>query len=343
MHDSRITTDQQRTFAPTEHRLVRRLIPALGPISHYLASVRAFLLSSTILTDDVLISASSEIQAKYSAPVLLAAHKAWTLIMWLLNSMTARPSYAGRLERTMRGWTADPVDKTLVMRALVLGGIGILPELVAQNSYNSRRKWVVRFLEDLTPSENAKVNIHGKGNPAWMQKWRETHVETQYDIEHYDSSLDSRISNPDTEYPHAQNSVTASQATNALSFTLTDRDSLWSHSAYQILQCTGHESDISVEEVARANLVDPVHARSLLFMRFVAEWAGYDCFHDFSDPRLRDDYNEADMLGNEDQDLNIEALFCNMSEDHGERFVLQRSRPVLGSQQDYGGLAVVTM
>ncbi|PNS21389.1 hypothetical protein CAC42_1168 [Sphaceloma murrayae] len=159
-------------FAPVAKQIRERMIPLLFTISTYLSQSKALVMN---LADADGIS--GECQASMDAqtfamlsgmdlPDLKELHYMWLFLLWLLNSITSIPTYAGTLERTVRGWTADPLDKCSLARLLVLGNLPAVKKLVKLRDYKERRKWAEGFLKCLNPDESVK----------WSKRWQELDV-----------------------------------------------------------------------------------------------------------------------------------------------------------------------
>ena len=105
---------------------------------------------------------SFERYSAYSRDQLFGAHYAWLFLEWIFNSILSRPSYAGSLERTVRGWTSTPLERSSLIQVLVHGNLTAVKRLFALKDYGERQKWSMGFLRKLSPETNSL---------AWSSAW----------------------------------------------------------------------------------------------------------------------------------------------------------------------------
>lgn len=164
-----IDTDQYRQglFGLVKIRLRENMMPSLFTIQAYL-ELKAETLLSSPSPDIQPGQPSSQEHApgkettfflSLPAPHLHQAHKCFLFLTWLSNSILSRPSYAGAMERTMRGWLSDPLDAVNYRLYLLFGGIGALGKLVELSSYKHRRKAVEAWGRGLDPGQNVSVVV----------------------------------------------------------------------------------------------------------------------------------------------------------------------------------------
>ncbi|KAF4556304.1 Hypothetical protein D9617_1g081800 [Elsinoe fawcettii] len=159
-------------FAPVARQIRRRMIPLLFMISTYLSQAKSLVMDLAD-SDDISVECQAHMDAMTSAMVegidladLKEVHYMWLFILWLLNSILSIPTYAGTLERTVRGWTADPLDRCSLAKLLVVGNLPAVQKLVKLRDYKERRRWAEGFLRGLSPDESTK----------WSQRWRDLDV-----------------------------------------------------------------------------------------------------------------------------------------------------------------------
>lgn len=148
------------------------MTPLLFVISAYLADIKSLVLDLAS-RDDSSIDYQEEVNAHTEAMLsgmppddLKSLHYMWLFLLWLLNTLISRPTYAGTIERTVRGWTSDPLDRTSLTRILIFGNLSTLRKLIQLRDYNSRRKWAQTFLKTLDPDETIK----------WAEHWQDLDV-----------------------------------------------------------------------------------------------------------------------------------------------------------------------
>ena len=87
--------------------------------------------------------------SQYSSHDLLMAHAMYCLLVDTFERRLRPPSYAGRLERALRGWTRSrPSDESL-SRVMLLGGIEVVERIWRIKNYDERvrtlNNWVKRL------------------------------------------------------------------------------------------------------------------------------------------------------------------------------------------------------
>ncbi|KAF2155191.1 hypothetical protein K461DRAFT_311491 [Myriangium duriaei CBS 260.36] len=159
-------------FAPVAKRIRERMTPSLFLISAYLSHIKALILDLAS-SDDLSVECQAHVDAHTIAmlegiPVcdLRTLHYMWLFLLWLLNTLISRPTYAGTIERTVRGWTADPLDRCSLARILVFGNLPAIKKLLQLRDYNERRKWALNFLKSLEP----------EGTVKWAEHWAKLDV-----------------------------------------------------------------------------------------------------------------------------------------------------------------------
>ncbi|TKX24626.1 F-box domain-containing protein 2 [Elsinoe australis] len=156
-------------FAPVAKQIRRRMIPLLFTVSTYLSQSKSLVMNLAD-SDDISVECQAHLDAQTIAmldgmeiPDLKEVHYMWLFLLWLLNSILSVPTYAGTLERTVRGWTADPLDRCSLARLLVFGNLPAIKKLIRLRDYKERRRWAESFLKSLKPEESVK----------WTKRWRE--------------------------------------------------------------------------------------------------------------------------------------------------------------------------
>lgn len=164
-------------FHPVAIRLRRRLTPLLFTISHYLSSCQSAIVASQIDLAQFGGEGASPWSAMkaqehyqpYTLQQLLSTHYCFLFLEWVFNSLLSRPSYAGTIERAVRGWTAAPLDRASLNQVLVHGNLGAVKKLFRLKDYGERKKWANTFLRKLNPETN---------NLAWSEEWTNMSLRT---------------------------------------------------------------------------------------------------------------------------------------------------------------------
>ncbi|OQN95851.1 hypothetical protein B0A48_18136 [Cryoendolithus antarcticus] len=92
-----------------------------------------------------------------------AAKSALPFISWLVQQLLHRPSYAGFLERTLRGWHSDALDLATFEWYLVLTNVRALTQILRVKTYKERKKVVENGLRQLDPRTSVR----------WREQWRD--------------------------------------------------------------------------------------------------------------------------------------------------------------------------
>lgn len=152
-------------FCPVWKRLCNNMIPLLLTIEHYLASIRLSVLKRCSEQEQqqqqqgrgerYCMHDDSEIVRSYELKHLLGSHQTWLFLSWVFNQLLKPPSYAGPVERAVRGWYLDPIRPHDFTRLLVLGNLGSIQLLLRLKDYKERRRAIESALEELDPERNA--------------------------------------------------------------------------------------------------------------------------------------------------------------------------------------------
>ncbi|OQO01736.1 hypothetical protein B0A48_12773 [Cryoendolithus antarcticus] len=109
----------------------------------------------------------SSFESTYPEDYFAQAAAALPFISWLVQQLLHRPSYAGFIERTLRGWHGDALDLTTFEWYLLLTNIFGLTQILQAKTYKERKNVVVNGLRQLDP----------KASVRWRERWREVEFE----------------------------------------------------------------------------------------------------------------------------------------------------------------------
>jgi hypothetical protein len=112
---------------------------------------------------DAYLLREREIITQYKPSFLLEMYQMWCFMTWSNNQLLNQPSYAGLLERTIRGWISDPIESCNLNLAMILGGLRTCRETLGLRTYKDRRNAVERRLKGLDPGSSTK----------WAAAWAE--------------------------------------------------------------------------------------------------------------------------------------------------------------------------
>ena len=184
---------KQGMFDVVKAQLKTKMVPLLLTIQHYLENLAAHLLATSTQRQIDEGTDSSDIDDSifetYGADHLLQVHKCWMFLSWLSNQILSRPSYAGTMERTMRGWLTDPLDHYDFRLFFVFGNVRAIKDLVELPSYKHRRKAVEAWMRGLDPHQNV----------LWTQNWQKmaTKLDEHPDKEQASAALKLKLSADD--------------------------------------------------------------------------------------------------------------------------------------------------
>lgn len=99
-------------------------------------------------------------------PLRLHFFYMYCFILQVLMRKLRPPTYAGSVEKVLRGWHGRPACVEDVAFVLILGGVGAVAKLLACENYSERRRLLHSFITRLSPHENAH----------WRKHWRDLGV-----------------------------------------------------------------------------------------------------------------------------------------------------------------------
>ena len=92
----------------------------------------------------------------YDADHLLRAHGLYKLLLAAFVRKLRPPSYAGRFERTLRGWRKTPASQADIVKVLLLGGIPEVKRIFAIKTYAARRSALDEFIQGFKSPKDEK-------------------------------------------------------------------------------------------------------------------------------------------------------------------------------------------
>ncbi|KAH8675287.1 hypothetical protein BX600DRAFT_507536 [Xylariales sp. PMI_506] len=142
----RNTEVQRNEFAPQRERMRRRLIPLLFTVFHFFETYRnlhikyveehGYGLNKVPYTVNPI---ESQIMNMYDDKTLLQVHQIFPMVVASFVRRLRPPSYAGRLERSLRGYLRDKPSDEIYATALCVGGLRQVERFWEIKGYNSRR------------------------------------------------------------------------------------------------------------------------------------------------------------------------------------------------------------
>lgn len=160
----RTTKEQVAAFAGQRARMYRRLIPLLFTIFHFFESYRKLQLQyiqehgyGIERTPYTVNPLEVQIMNLYDDRTLLMVHQVFPMVVASFCRQLRPPSYAGRLERTVRGYLREKPSDEVHAAVLCLGGLRQVLRLWEVKGYNTRIGIVEAWYNDIKgPKEPAK-------------------------------------------------------------------------------------------------------------------------------------------------------------------------------------------
>lgn len=157
-------------FETVRSQLKKKMIPLIVTVQHYLQQSACILLDAVSSSVDdyhtTYRSRERQIFETHEPAHLHLAHKFWMFLIWLSDQLLHRPSYAGTLERTVRGWSMEPLNRFDYRLFLVFGNVDALTPLVRAGTPKQRRKVMDSSLSRLNPDRNILWHQHWQKIPA---------------------------------------------------------------------------------------------------------------------------------------------------------------------------------
>ena len=179
------TARKRRAFSPTWERMHARLQPLLFTLNHFFETYRRTLLERSAANRQAasgpsikptfsiqtgaaaLWSDQSAIMDAYDPLLLLDLYHCYGFLLQALERRLRPPSYAGPLERYVRGWTAAPASARAIEILLLLGGADAVASVLAHRRYADRRAALDAFIAALDPARNPD---------GWRRAWTDLGV-----------------------------------------------------------------------------------------------------------------------------------------------------------------------
>jgi hypothetical protein len=195
----RTTPAQLAEFEPQHKRMRKRLMPLVFILFHFFETyrdlhVRHLMEGGAPLNRQafVLNPLEAQVMNMYDDHTLLKAHQVWTLTISSFNRRLRPPSYAGRLERSIKGYhkgrPADEVYTTI----LAVGGLRQAQRFWETKGYNARRAavdtwygFVTRSPVEPTPKPSKISKIAHLG---WKKQAPVAEVSTSEAASHHDET-----------------------------------------------------------------------------------------------------------------------------------------------------------
>ncbi|KAL8923313.1 MAG: hypothetical protein Q9208_004713 [Pyrenodesmia sp. 3 TL-2023] len=152
----------QAMYAPVIDKMVNNLKPHLMIISHMLEAYRSSVADlvrdpSTSIHKDRTDSTKSpqawrkeiDILREYNEVQVFTTEKVFELLKKTLRRQLRPISYAGSLERRLRGWSKPPASQEQVVSLMVFGGLSAVKKVMVIKSYDIRMRALEHWMKDV--------------------------------------------------------------------------------------------------------------------------------------------------------------------------------------------------
>jgi len=160
----RTTEVQQREFEPQHRRMRQRLVPLVFALFHFFETYRDLHVKHLVTTGVplrhqpyILNPIECQVMEMYDDKTLLKVHQVFPLVMSAFSRRLRPPSYAGRLERSLKGYLKDRPADEVYATIIMIGGLRQAQRFWETKGYNARRAAVDAWygLITRTPVEEA--------------------------------------------------------------------------------------------------------------------------------------------------------------------------------------------
>ena len=167
----RTTPAQLLEFEPQHRRMRQRLLPLVFTLFHFFETyrdlhVQHLLAHGTPLNHQAFTvnPIEAQVMAMYDDQTLLKVHQAWTLIISSFSRRLRPPSYAGRIERSFKGYLKDRPPDEVYTTILTVGGLRQAQRFWETKRYNIRRAAVDTWYGIVTrspvePAPKSKMSL----------------------------------------------------------------------------------------------------------------------------------------------------------------------------------------
>ena len=145
--------EQASQMSTNEQILTKCVTPYLWMLFHFLEKYREGLIEVAMepklpleLTTVICRQLSANIIRGYNKNLALRLPVVFQHLLKMARRILRPPSYAGTVERAMRGWTAEPASERQCLELLIKGGLENLRILVSIKVYNNRIEAINSFL-----------------------------------------------------------------------------------------------------------------------------------------------------------------------------------------------------
>jgi len=167
----RTTEAQRREFEPQHTRMRQRLMPLVFTLFHFFETYRDLHVQQLAVEGTTLgrwpytlNPIESRVMDMYDDQTLLKVHQVFPLVLSSFSRRLRPPSYAGRIEKTLKGYLRDRPPDEVFATILAVGGLRQAQRFWETKGYNARRAavdtWYNFIARDpVEPPQKAKRSL----------------------------------------------------------------------------------------------------------------------------------------------------------------------------------------
>ena len=160
-----------KQFAPSRHRMLSRLHAPTSIVYNFLHLYRRACLEESGTVRNALIPQSRRTDVstpnmlqdaliqRYPAAHLEAAVQFFKILVSAMRQKLRPPTYAGTLERRLRGWSRPPAADADIAVLLLLGGLESVTRVISLPKYAARLEALHSFLDKAEHTEIVKLGL----------------------------------------------------------------------------------------------------------------------------------------------------------------------------------------
>ena len=141
-------------FAPRRRHMERKFQRPTLLLNHFLEELQCMLGQADVSDHgsspyEVYQSFQKTLIDKYGIEDVLTIHHTYTLLMCVFRQKLRPPTYAGTIERRLRGWYRQPASENDLARVLLLGGLTEVSKILRLSKYVLRVDALETYLNEI--------------------------------------------------------------------------------------------------------------------------------------------------------------------------------------------------
>ena len=165
-------------FADQYENMINNMEPLLLHIFHFLEQYRAALIDSVKIRTQECDEVNQHIRCRehlqeemkileqYDIKILSRTDAMYKVLCMIVVRKLRPPSYAGKFERALRGWSREPAREEDIVKLLVLGGLEEVKNILDFYNYAARRNALDDYIARTFPTEEMR-----KASRRFFPRW----------------------------------------------------------------------------------------------------------------------------------------------------------------------------